>query len=166
MPGLIEWPARIKPAVTDIPAGVVDIFPTLVDLLQIKLEHPVPLDGISLLPLIDGQMKVRPRSMGFLQFAGNQQNLTPNSGPSAWNDNQYKLVKTKPNQWELFDVAGDRSEKSNIAAENPAVVNRMKAELENWQMSVIRSYQGEDYTPLAAAPMPEAGLTREQRIQW
>jgi arylsulfatase A-like enzyme len=145
VPGLIEWPARIKPAVTEIPAGVVDIFPTVVELLQIKLKHPVPLDGISLLPLFDGQMKSRPQPMGFWQFAGNQQNLTPNSGPSAWNDNQYKLVKTKPNHWELFDIVADRGEKTDLAATHPDVVARMKVGLEQWHQSVIRSYQGEDY---------------------
>jgi len=66
-----------------------------VELLRIKVDRPVPLDGISLVPLLDGQMKSRPQPIGFWQFAGNRQNLTPNSGPSAWNDNQYKLVKTK-----------------------------------------------------------------------
>ena len=70
--------------------------------------------------------------------------LTTNSGPTAWNDNQYKLVKPKPGEWELYDVAADRSEKSNIAAEHAEVVNRMKGELENWQASVIRSYNGGD----------------------
>jgi arylsulfatase A-like enzyme len=145
VPGLIEWPARIKPVVTDIPAGVVDIFPTVVALLQIKLEHPVPLDGISLLPLLDGQMKQRPQPMGFWQFAGDQKNLTPNSGPSAWTDNQYKLVKTKPNQWELYDVVADRPEKNDLAAAHPEVLARMKAELEQWHLSVIRSYNGQDY---------------------
>ena len=48
-----------------IPAGTVDIFPTIVDLLQLKVERPVALDGINLLPLIDGQMKARPQPMGF-----------------------------------------------------------------------------------------------------
>ena len=86
VPGIIEWPSRIKPAVTDIPAGVADIFPTLVELLQIKVEHPVPLDGISLLPLIEGKMNARPQPIGFWQFAGDQKNLTTNSGPSAWNE--------------------------------------------------------------------------------
>ena len=146
VPGLIEWPARIrKPMVTEIPAGTVDIFPTVVDLLGIQVEHPVPLDGISLRPLIDGRMKTRPQPMGFWQFAGDQKNLTPNSGPSAWNDNQYKLVKPKPGVWELYDVAAERSEKTDIAAQHPEVVTRMKAGLENWHRSVIRSYEGRDY---------------------
>ncbi len=145
VPGIIEWPARIKPGVTDVPAGVTDIFPTLVELLDVKIEHPVPLDGISLVPLIDGKMKVRPQPMGFWQFAGDQKKLTSNSGPSAWNDNRYKLVKPKPGVWELYDVATDRTEKHDIAAENAEVVSRMKTELEAWQLSVIRSYNGEDY---------------------
>ncbi|MCE9608744.1 MAG: sulfatase-like hydrolase/transferase [Chthoniobacter sp.] len=155
VPGLIEWPARIRPAVTEIPVGVVDILPTLVDLLQVKFEHPVPLDGISLLPLIEGKMKARSRPLGFWQFAGDdaaveKKGFDTNSGPSAWNDNQYKLVKTPPmeaapGKWELFDLTTDRSEKTDIAAQHPDVVGRMKAELEEWQLSVIRSYKGEDY---------------------
>ncbi len=145
VPGLIEWPARIKPFVTDIPAGVVDIFPTLADLLRIKLEQPVPLDGISLLPLMEGKMKQRPQPMGFWQFAGDQQNLTPDSGPSAWNDNRYKLVKPKPNHWELYDLVTDRSEKNDLAERHPEITARMKAGLEQWQQSVIHSYHVRDY---------------------
>jgi arylsulfatase A-like enzyme len=145
VPGLIEWPARIKPSVTEIPAGTVDIFPTFVDLLQLKIEHPVPLDGVSLLPLLDGKMKSRPQPMGFWQFAGDQKHMTVNSGPSAWNDNQYKLVKPKAGECELYDIAADRSEKTDIAAAHPDIVSRMKSELETWQQSVIRSYSGGDY---------------------
>ncbi len=146
VPGLIVWPARIKqPAVTEIPAGVVDIFPTIVDLLQIKVEHPVPLDGISLLPLLDGRMKARPQPLGFWQFDEEQPEISTNSGPSAWSDNQYKLVKSAPNHWELYDMTVDRGEKYNLAGEHADVMKRMKAELEAWQLSVIRSYKGEDY---------------------
>lgn len=146
VPGLIVWPARIKhPVVTDIPAGTVDIFPTIVDILQIKIGHPVPLDGISLLPLLDGQMKTRPRPLGFWQYRGSQPGITSDSGPSAWNDNQYKLVKTAPKHWELYDMTIDRAEKYDLSGEHPDVMKRMKAELENWQLSVIRSFKGEDY---------------------
>ena len=53
-------------------------------------------------------------------------------------------MKPKPGEWELYDVAADRSEKSNIAAGHAEVVARMKAALEAWQLSVIRSYNGGD----------------------
>jgi arylsulfatase A-like enzyme len=71
--------------------------------------------------------------------------MSTNSGPSAWNDNRYKLVKPAPNKYELYDLTVDPSEKTDLAAKYPEIVNRMKAELENWQQSVLRSRRGEDY---------------------
>jgi len=92
VPAVIEWPARIKRAVvTAMPAGVIDIYPTIVEIIGAKVPNQVePLDGISLLPLIEGRMKERPRPMGFWQYDGSNP-INTNSGPSAWNDNQYKL---------------------------------------------------------------------------
>jgi arylsulfatase A-like enzyme len=147
VPGLIEWPARIKrPFVTEVPACTSDIYPTIVDILKVKVPNQVePLDGISLVPLLDGQMKERPSPMGFWQYDDSKRTMDTDSGPSAWSDNRYKLVKSAPNQWELYDLTVDLSEKTDLAAKHPEIVNRMKAELENWQQSVLRSFRGEDY---------------------
>jgi len=144
VPGLIVWPARIKrPVVTEVPVCTSDIYPTIVDLLKIKVPDQVqPLDGISLVPLLDGQMKERPSPIGFWQ--GNS-GLSADSGPAAWSDNRYKLVKLARNKYELYDLTIDPSEKTDLAAQRPEIVNRMKAELKNWQESVIRSWRGEDY---------------------
>jgi len=143
VPGLIEWPAHIKrPAVTDVPACTSDIYPTLVDILKITVPDQVqPLDGISLVPLLDGRMKERPSPIGFWARGGGL----------AWNDNRYKLIqaipndKTTPSKWELYDIIADPSEKTDLAAKYPEILNRMKAELENWQQSVQRSLRGDDY---------------------
>lgn len=153
VPCVIEWPARIKrPVTTEIPAGVIDIYPTLVDLLQLKVPNQVqPLDGISLVPLIDGQMKERPQPMGFWQYAESQPTFNSDSGPSAWNDNRYKLHKLAHNKYELYDLTVDLSERTDLAAQHPETVNRMKAELESWQQSVVRSNRGEDYKDKAPA---------------
>jgi arylsulfatase A-like enzyme len=146
VPAVIEWPAKIKqPVVTEVPAGVIDIYPTLVDILQFKVPNQVqPLDGISLLPLVEGRMQERPQPLGFWQYNGSA-NISTNSGPSAWSDNRYKLVKPAPNRWELYDLTVDRSEQTDVTAQYPEIVERMKAELETWQQSVLRSYHGEDY---------------------
>ena len=145
VPCVIEWPAKIRrPVETTIPAGVIDIYPTLVDLVHIQVPNQVqPLDGISLAPLLDGRMKERPKPMGFWQCNGG---LSPNSGPSAWNDNRYKLVKVAPAKYELYDLTADLSEKTDLAAQRPEIVERMTAELEDWQQSVLRSCRGEDYS--------------------
>jgi arylsulfatase A-like enzyme len=124
-----------------MPAGVVDMYPTLVDIMQAAVPNQVePLDGVSLVPLIHGRMKERPKPMGFWQGYGGT-----NAGRAAWVDNRYKLVKLQRNQYELYDLTVDPGEHRNLADQYPAVVNRMKAELEAWQQSVLRSYRGADY---------------------
>jgi len=147
VPGIIEWPARIKkPFVTEVPVGVFDIYPTLTAVADVKDPDKVgPVDGINILPILDGQMKERPRPMGFWQYDESQSSINTNSGPSAWNDNRYKLVKTKPETWELYDITTDPSETKDVSAAHPDILSRMKAELNDWQLSVIRSYNGEDY---------------------
>jgi len=68
VPAIIEWPARIRqPRITNVPANTTDIFPTLLEIAGLEPETEVPLDGISLVPLIDGRMTTRPQPMGFWQ---------------------------------------------------------------------------------------------------
>lgn len=148
VPGVIEWPARIKkPAVCDMPCGVIDIYPTLVELMQAKVPNQVqPIDGISLVPVIDGKMRQRPRPMGFWQYNDSQgPAMTVDCGPSAWMDNRYKLHKLAKGQYELYDIVDDFAETTNIAEKHPDVVARMKVELGDWLQSVLRSCRGEDY---------------------
>jgi len=63
VPGILEWPARIKkPFATTVPACTMDFYPTTLDVLGIKTASEAgPIDGISLLPLIDGKMAKRPK---------------------------------------------------------------------------------------------------------
>jgi arylsulfatase A-like enzyme len=67
VPAIIDWPKRIpKPRVSHVPCSSVDVYPTLVEISGATVKNQVkPLDGISLLPLIEGRMKSRPRPMGF-----------------------------------------------------------------------------------------------------
>jgi len=137
VPGLIEWPARIKrPVVTEVSACTSDIYPTIMDILNLKVPNQVePLDGISLVPLLDGRMKERPSPIGFWARGFGL----------AWNDNRYKLIQNGPDKWDLYDMTVDISEETDLADRHPEIVNRMKAELENWRQSVLRSDRGEDY---------------------
>jgi len=69
VPAILEWPARIRqPRRTDLPAQTSDIFPTLLQITGAKPEARRPLDGVSLLPLVEGKMTTRPRPMGFWEY--------------------------------------------------------------------------------------------------
>ena len=163
VPGILEWPARVrKPFATDVPACTSDYFPTLVDLLRIDVPGGArPLDGISLLPLIEGKMTSRPRPIAFEVRGGR--------GPARWAtlvDNRYKLhkggaaprrrgkagrgkaakaPKAPTGGLQLYDLVDDPGEKNDIAAKHGDVVARMKAQLDRWQASVNRSLAGKDY---------------------
>jgi len=66
VPALLEWPAKFKEhCVVDVPCNTSDIYPTLLDIAGVQRENSPLLDGLSLLPLLDGKMKERPEPMGF-----------------------------------------------------------------------------------------------------
>jgi arylsulfatase A-like enzyme len=66
VPAILEWPARIpKPRVSKVPCNTSDIYPTLLEITGVRMKNQPPLDGISLVPLIESKMKTRPQPMGF-----------------------------------------------------------------------------------------------------
>ncbi|MFO7668843.1 MAG: sulfatase-like hydrolase/transferase [Bacteroidales bacterium] len=69
VPSLIEWPAVItQPGTTGVPGLTSDIYPTLLEIAGVTMKNQAPLDGISLVPLLKGQMVKRPEPIGFWQY--------------------------------------------------------------------------------------------------
>ncbi|MDH4238090.1 MAG: sulfatase-like hydrolase/transferase [Phycisphaerae bacterium] len=137
VPGLLEWPARVKGGkVTDVPCCTSDYFLTVLDVLNIKIKgQPKPIDGVSLLPLIEGKMKERPTPIAF--ESGSQLSLT---------DNRYKIYSNnKGKTYMLFDLAEDPGEKKDLAAEKPQILKSMKTTLEKWRKNCKNSLAGKDY---------------------
>jgi arylsulfatase A-like enzyme len=137
VPALLEWPARIKPGrQTDIPCSTSDYFPTIMDILGFSIKgRPEPLDGVSLLPLINGRMQKRPRPIGF-----------QSAGRLSLTDNRYKIYSNdKGRTFKLFDLIEDPAEKNDLAAEKPRILNSMKKTLIQWRKSCTDSLAGKDY---------------------
>ncbi len=66
VPAILEWSARIpKPRTTNVPCNTSDIYPTLLEIAGVRLDKQLPLDGTSLVPLLDGKTRVRRKPMGF-----------------------------------------------------------------------------------------------------
>ena len=136
VPGLLEWPARVKPGTaTDVAAVTSDYLPTILDLLGVAPPDSRPIDGTSLMPLIAGRMTQRGRPIGF-----------ESNGRLALTADRYKLIRHGEEAgWELFDLIADPAEARNIAAEQPDVVARMKKLIEEWRASCKNSNAGHDY---------------------
>lgn len=66
VPALLEWPAKVKrPRVIDVPCVTSDIYPTLLEVAGVKVPSQPPLDGVSLLPLLEGRVAQRSQPIGF-----------------------------------------------------------------------------------------------------
>lgn len=68
VPGVIEWPARIRqPHTTRVRATTSDLLPTICALTGVRPPDR-PLDGINLTPLLDGKMTARPAPIEFWAY--------------------------------------------------------------------------------------------------
>ncbi|MEZ5300262.1 MAG: sulfatase-like hydrolase/transferase [Verrucomicrobiales bacterium] len=137
VPGILEWPAAVKGgAATVFPAVTSDYLPTVLDALGIpQLTVGRPLDGISLLPHLRGEMPERPQPIAF-----------QSKGQLALSDNRFKLYRGGDSQaWELYDLIDDPSEKHDLAADQPERVKAMAAKALAWKESCTQSDGGGDY---------------------
>ncbi len=137
VPGLLIWPAKIAaPRVVKMPCCTSDYFPTVLDVLGHRMKGlPEPVDGISLLGVIEGKMTSRPVPIAF-----------ESRGQVSLTDNRYKLISQDGGKaYMLFDLLGDSGETKDLAAAKPQIVDRMRSILQRWRRSCKASLAGKDY---------------------
>jgi len=70
-------------------------------------------------------------------------------GHAAWIDGDWKLHRIARKQgtvaWELYDLAADPAEETDLAERESPRVKQMRTELEAWLKSVVQSLNGDDY---------------------
>jgi len=149
VPGVLEWPARVKPGTaTDYPAVTSDYLPTLLDVLGVQMPDARPVDGLSLLPVIDGERTARPAPIGFETIGGTGALMSRTSPRIALIENRYKLLTDMTETGEedlLYDLQEDRAETTNLATSMPDQVRVMKKYLGTWRESCTTSARGDDY---------------------
>jgi arylsulfatase A-like enzyme len=123
VPSLINWPGRIKPGtIVDEMMHVVDYYPTLANLAGASLSKSKPLDGLDMWPTIsEGKSSPRDEVVYNVEmFRG------------AVRRGDWKLVwrTTLPSKIELFNLAQDPYEKTNLAGQNPEKVAELQKRID------------------------------------
>jgi arylsulfatase A-like enzyme len=100
VPGVLEWPAKIKkPASTTSVSVTSDFLPTLAELTGMPLPQR-PIDGISLVPVIQNPQKEREQPLCFWKF-----NINKVFGDSVQNYINHELqVGTTPLAKKMGDI--------------------------------------------------------------
>ncbi|MEM0968930.1 MAG: arylsulfatase, partial [Verrucomicrobiota bacterium] len=127
-PMIAHWPLGIRTEPNSIcrePVHLIDLLPTFMELAGDQTTYPEnipPIDGVSLLPLFQGATTLtRSTPLGF-QY-GSWKSLR---------DGPWKLVQQKNNPWALYDLSQDRTETTDLAAQNPERVASMEKQWNAW----------------------------------
>jgi arylsulfatase A-like enzyme len=127
VPFVASWPGKIKPGTkNDSPICLNDLFATCAAIVGKKLPDSAAEDSESILPALLG-FEI-PQSREQLPRAIVHQS---SKGDLAIREGDWKLIFMKGKQNELYNIASDLSEKTNIASGNPMIVKRLTARMQN-----------------------------------
>ena len=146
-PLLVRWPAVVEAgSVVSDPVSSPDFFPTLLEVAGAKPQPGQVLDGVSLLPLLKGGSLPERALFWHYPHYGNQ-----GGAPSAAvRRGDWKLIEWYEDQRiELFNLAGDLAEQTDLAQTEPARAKTLRGELHAWQEQVGARFSipNSDYDP-------------------
>jgi arylsulfatase len=127
-PLILHWPAtgvRGGVLVEDV-GHLVDMMATFVDAAEAHYpdsfnnEVVLPMEGTSLLPIFE--QRALPERPIFWEHEGNR----------AVRSGNWKLVSAFDGDWELYDLASDRSELNNLISERPKIADSLEGLFGEW----------------------------------
>jgi arylsulfatase len=128
-PFIAYLPGMIKAGrLTNQPAHIIDLMATCLDVAgapypsEFNGQRITPLEGISLKPLLIGQ-----------EWKGHDALFFEHEGNRAVRQGKWKLVSEYPkNQWQLYDIEKDRSERNDVSSLFPQKKTELIALYEAW----------------------------------
>ena len=132
-PFIISWPDQVKLVGELIhqPGHIIDIMATICDVADVdypetyKSNAIIPLPGKSFLPALKGDENEREDPI-FWEHIGNR----------AVREGDWKLVARKGEEWELFNLAADRSEMNNLIESEAEKAEHLLGLYQEWAEDV------------------------------
>jgi arylsulfatase A-like enzyme len=128
VPAIVRWPGRIPPGRVSGQVGItMDLAATFLSLAGVPVTN-LRLDGIDLLPVLEG--KARPIDRTLFWRVG-----AVATGQFAVRSGSWKLVFDRGRPL-LFDLSRDIGERTDVIAQQAALATKLRAALEAWQTDV------------------------------
>jgi arylsulfatase A len=122
VPLIARWPGKVaEGTVSEHVAAFWDVLPTLSEIAHADV--PENIDGISFMPTLLGDGKQATHEYLYWEFPSYGYQLAVRAGD--WKAVRHDVQRGK-SKFELYNLASDRGEQQDVAAEHPEVVRRMK----------------------------------------
>ena len=153
-PFFAHWPARLRAGATsNMVAAHIDVMPTILDACNVPRPVGVRLDGRSLLPLLEERpVDWFDRTVVIQAHRGNEavryhHFLARNQRWKLLNASGFgkELEEVEPH-FELYDMAADPLEQTNVADAHPEIVRWMRADYDAW-FDDVSSTRHDNYAP-------------------
>jgi len=160
VPAIMRWPGRIAPgSVCTRMASTIDILPTLAAVTQATLPD-LEIDGVSVLPLLDGEEGANPRNVFYFYYGGQLRGVREGRFKRVYSHTTRSYVGVEPGMDghpgpyafpvvpdALYDLDNDIAETTDVSAQHPEVVARLDALAEEARRALgdrLRSRVGEE----------------------
>lgn len=155
VPLFIKWKDHIEPnTIVEELTAHIDVLPTLAALAGIEDYETKPLDGISFAPLLfDKNANWNDRY--FFTHQSRWDSLE--QFPASVRNNRYRAVQYGEN-WELYDMQQDPSQRKNLAVENSEAVEEMSQAYDSWFINVTKDLPNKRLIPVGFDEKPEVQL--------
>lgn len=123
VPLMISWPDGLGEKAKDVSAltAHIDLLPTFVDWLDLKLPENADIEGMSLAGLLAGDVDKLPERKLYLS---GQQSRSPNKKrPAVIMTEQWRYLTAFG---ELYDIDKDKAQNKNVADDNPKIAREMR----------------------------------------
>lgn len=144
VPGIFYWKDKIREGqISDQPAGLIDVLPTLARVCDFSLPNDRKIDGANIFPLLEGKEFERkiPLTWFFYRswpemamrmddyiLVGNALDSIPRTHPLADKDMEFvKSIELK--SFELYNLKDDPGQKNNLAEVQPQMLDQMKSQM-------------------------------------
>ena len=132
-PFIVSWPKELKQVGELIhqPGHIIDIMATICEVARVEYPETysdntiVPLPGQSFMPALRGDERAREEPI-FWEHIGNR----------AIRQGDWKLVARKGEEWELFNLATDRSEMNNLIESEAEKAQQLLELYQEWASQV------------------------------
>jgi arylsulfatase A-like enzyme len=127
VPWIAHWPAKIAAGgICTQQCMTMDWSVTMLDAAGVSADADYPFDGVSLLSVLENPSESFPRPLHWrMKYRGQQ----------AMRDGDYKYLRVDGIEY-LFNIPADQRERANLAKDQPARLQQMRAAWENWNQTM------------------------------